>query len=448
MFVRIFYLSWIGPIEGNGATLAMRRHFVEHRDFEVFVATTTAFAEAGISSLKVVRPKWLQRLSDTRFVRAVRNFELLVHGTLLPGSVIEAAKGFRPDAVFTVADMTLSEQARKLAKKLGVPLVVNFQDWWPRGQFYYGFEKPYFWVRPILERRFRRLYREAELAFCTSEGMKEFLGPHPNAHVLYPIGASEDQGNEWRVKSGVTGVGAERKLREAEPKADREAEARSQGPDVNRSAAQIGCKATKDQVTDAKMETGHRKKRLIYTGTAFGGYGRMLRELARELEKQDEWELVIFGNTPDWPKKDLEEAKRSGLYRGLLKFADLQRELHKADACLAVMSFGPELKVMMRTSFTTKLLDYCRVRKPIILWGPEYCSPMRLAKSRDAALCIERCEATNLVEGLAELGKDVTLQRKLVDGAKALAEQELSHDHIHSGFVNKLMAVGHSSESL
>ena len=48
------------------------------------------------------------------------------------------------------------------------------------------------------------------------------------------------------------------------------------------------------------METGHRKKRLIYTGTAFGGYGRMLRELARELEKQDEWELVIFGNTPDF----------------------------------------------------------------------------------------------------------------------------------------------------
>ena len=37
--VRLFYLAWIAPTESGGACLAMRRHLIEHDDFELFVAT-------------------------------------------------------------------------------------------------------------------------------------------------------------------------------------------------------------------------------------------------------------------------------------------------------------------------------------------------------------------------------------------------------------------------
>jgi hypothetical protein len=99
----------------------MRRHFVEHRDFEVFVATTADFSEAGIYSLKLSRPAWLKRLSNTRWVRLVYHFEILFQATRLSPDVLKAAQEFRPQAVFTVADLSLSEQARKLARMLRFP---------------------------------------------------------------------------------------------------------------------------------------------------------------------------------------------------------------------------------------------------------------------------------------------------------------------------------------
>jgi glycosyltransferase involved in cell wall biosynthesis len=402
---RLFYLSWIAPVEGSGATLAMRRHLIEHRDFDVFVATTEDFQEPGIPSIRVKQAAWLLRLSRTRFVRYMRNLELLIFGSRLCRQVVRAAKEFRPDAIVTVADLTLSEQARKLAKLMRLPLVVNFQDWWPRGQFYYDFEKPFLLVRPIFERRFRRLYREAALAFCTSEGMRDHLGPHPNAHVLYPIGAQ--------------GAG------------DADATARG-GAD--------------EGITRSALS---RKKRLIYTGTAFGSYGKMLRELAREMGSQDEWELVIFGNTPDWPKEELERARQTGLYRGLLRFDELRRELNQADACLAVMTFAPEFEIMMRTSFTTKLLDYCQVGKPVILWAPPYCSPVRLAKQRNAAAVIEQPDALAVVSAMRRISSEPEYREALSKAAVDLAATDLAHENIHNVFRSRIREIdgrGNSSQ--
>jgi glycosyltransferase involved in cell wall biosynthesis len=411
----------------------MRRHFVEHQDFEVFVATTADFCEPGIQTLKLNRAPWLQRLSNTRCVRLVRNFELLFYGTRLDRRVFDAAKEFRPDAVFTVADMTLCEQARKLAKRLGVPLVVNYQDWWPRGQFYYSHEKPYFWVRAILEWRFRRLYREADLAFCTSEGMKEFLGPHPNAHVLYPIGAGD--------KNLIESRGSRDESKEEKAKTDLTTDftdghgwGTTKYTNFHESVKQGDAGRSTLDATAAKC----RKKRLIYTGTAFGSYGKMLRELARELEKQEDWKLVIFGNTPDWPKEELERAKDTALYRGLLKFEELQRELNESDACLAVMSFEPELEVMIRTSFTTKMLDYCRVGKPLILWGPEYCSPIRLALKHNAALVNLTNDATIITNKLVQLLMRPALADELSKAAMGLSQGELDHKSIHNILKNQV----------
>ena len=44
------------------------------------------------------------------------------------------------------------------------------------------------------------------------------------------------------------------------------------------------------------------------------------------------------------------------------------------------MSFEKEHELFMRTSFTTKFLDYVAFGKPVILWGPEYCTPVRVAR--------------------------------------------------------------------
>jgi hypothetical protein len=364
----------------------MRRHFVEHDEVEVFVATTGRFDEPNIPALLLQNPQWLDRLGRTRLWRWVRNFEMLAVSRLLPRELTAAAEQFQPDAIFTVADLTLSEAARRLAKHLNVPLISNFQDWWPRGQFYYSAERPFDCLVPVFEARFRRLFQESALVFCTSEGMKEYLGLHPNSHVLYPIGAKQ-------------------------------------------------ILPTKPVQSASK---GRSKRRLLYTGTAFGSYGAMLRELASRLEFNEHWELVIYGAKPDWPADELSKAEANGLYRGFLPFEQLKSEIATADACLAVMSFDTKLEVMMRTSFTTKVLDYCSGGKPIIVWGPDFCSPVRLCQKKGAALTVDSPDSRKVLDCLQRLSNETGLSDELANAALALAANELSHDVIHQTFVREI----------
>jgi glycosyltransferase involved in cell wall biosynthesis len=389
---RIFYLAWTPPNHQSGATLAMHRHFIQHSDFDLFVATDGNFDEPGIPALKLERPWWIRRLGNTRFCRWVRQYEMLVRPMWVPSPVSSAIASFRPDAIFTVADNTLSWTAARAALKHRLPLIVNFQDWWPRGQFYYEHDRPFKWVRAVLERRFRRLYRQAALAFCTSEGMKEFLGPHPNSHVLYPLGARRT---------------------------------------VENSAAEKPF----PQMSPAKSND---KRRLLYTGTAFGSYGRLLRALAKELAGSKTWQLEIYGAKPDWPAVELDAAIAAGIYRGFLPFAQLQKQLRQADAFLAVMSFDPELEIMMRTSFTTKMLDYCAAAKPIIVWGPEFCSPVRMVKQHRAALTVEVPDAAAVLSQLNRLEGEPGLARQLSESALELSHTVFDHDHIHAVLVESI----------
>jgi len=392
---RIFYIARTAPSPISGATLAMKRHFIDHHDIELFVATSENFSHPLIASLQLDPPDLWQRIKRTRYFRAFHNVEILAQTRWLPASLLTAAQTFKPEAIFTVADLTLSEWARLLAQRLDIPLIVNFQDWWPRGQFYYPHEVPYPWAVPVLERRFRRLYQQADLAFCTSEGMRDFLGNHPNSHVLYPIG------------------------------------------DGQQSMRPIDSHSSPEQTLPVQ------KRQLVYTGTAFGSYGQMLLKLAELLKLYSRWELVIYGKQPDWPEELLAEARRSGLYRGFLPFSQIRTVLAKADACLSVMSFDPHLDVMMRTSFTTKVLDYCSAARPIIMWGPAFCSPIRLIAKHQAGFTVTTPEPAAVVACLEQLDSQPGLEKQLATQASWLANHDLSHNSIHGVFtsqINQLVA--------
>ena len=68
-----------------------------------------------------------------------------------------------------------------------------------------------------------------------------------------------------------------------------------------------------------------------------------------------------------------------GIYLGFRPPHEAASVLAGADALLVVMSFEPEHRRFMQTSFTTKFLDYTAFCKPIVVWGPEYCTPVRIA---------------------------------------------------------------------
>jgi hypothetical protein len=126
-------------------------------------------------------------------------------------------------------------------------------------------------------------------------------------------------------------------------------------------------------------------------------------------------------------------AQKSGIYRGLLTNEEFRRELLEADVLIAAMTSAPELEIMMRTSFTTKFLEYCQFAKPVIVWGPEYCEPLRVAQETGAAIPVVGSNPLNVIEALEAL-KDLRAYQHASDAAWRAATGTFDPEKIHKIF--------------
>jgi hypothetical protein len=215
--------------------------------------------------------------------------------------------------------------------------------------------------------------------------MREKLGPHPCAPVLYPCSAPRDPGF---------------------------------APDFIPPSASHPLK-------------------LIYAGTVIRDYGRSVLRLAQALAGLPWIKFEVYGPPPDWPEPDLNWMRAEGIYRGLLPYAELKSKLREANACLTVMSFGRELELMMRTSFTTKFLEYVQFAKPVVVWGPEYCQPVRVARETGAGMSVETDEVAAVVGALQAL-RNPELWQKQAWGAWSAAQGIFDHGEIHKTLVNAI----------
>jgi len=369
-----------------GGAMAYYRHFFEHDDFEIFIATDdkkVSQYNLPCSVLVFDQPRWLQRMSKTRFSSWAHSFKHLCAGYFIPKEVLQAARDFQPDLIFTIAgswDWT-AQMSQLLSRKLNVPLVGSFNDWFDFGAIIHPL------IKPLLEERFRSFFRECDLAFCTSEGMQEALGPHHHAHVLYPIGASpEEVGETTSIAMNI------------------------RGPFV-----------------------------IAFAGNLSDWYGMMLEKLVETAFKMKApVEFRIFGANQSWSSRFNLLARERNIYRGFLPFDRLGKEIAQADALILLMGFGQESELTERTSFKTKFLDYLAFCKPIIVWGPEYCSAVRVAREFDSAEICTDADPSTVVSTLELLARSPERQRQLVAHAASMYEDRFHPDKIHAGFVLKM----------
>jgi glycosyltransferase involved in cell wall biosynthesis len=390
---RILYIAWTPPSTASGACLAMRRHLIERSDFETMVLTNQPFTDTRVECHSVLRPAWLERAMRTRFRRLIRQLEMLFLGRWMLPKAMRLAREFKPDLVLTIPDNDVSWCAYLTARRLKLPLVTNFQDWWPSNQYWSESERPFSAIRRIVERRFHHMYTSSELAFCTSEGMMQFLGEHPNAVILLPCPG--------------------------------------RGP---------------TDVAPAHLSNGERPLRVVYAGTISGDYGRMVLALAKLLADSSEFQFLVCGPWPDWRPDDIAWAKAQGIYHGFIPHDELRTILASADVFLTVMSFDRRLEIMSRVSFTTKFLEYVQYRRPIVVWGPPYCQPVRVAQATQAGLPVIVPDAVAVVAGLKQLSTESEYTR-LATAANHAASALFAPDYIHEIFRANINAILKQSET-
>lgn len=382
--MRLLFVTSTPPIPTWGGAMAFYRHLCERTDFQISVVTDNRqILEYDVPydySLISHGQLW-QRLCRTRLSKAVHSWSHLAGTRQVHSAILKQGQDFGAEAVLTVAGSWswTAKLAGDVAKRLKLPLIGSFNDWW-----YYNTIR-HTWLDPILERNFKQFYQQCDLALCTSEGMRQALGSHSNAVVLYPTGATAPMGTPKTAK-------------------------------------------TKESFT-----------------VAFGGnlgdwYGRMLEALVNQ-SADNNLKFKFFGSNASWSSDFDAKVKASGIYHGQVPFAQLKSEMQKVDALLLLMGFEDNCALIERTSFKTKFLDYLSFQKPILLWGPGYCSAVQIAKEFDSAQICTSPQAADFLDKIISLQHNPARQVELVKNAQHMYFERFHPDKIHQVFLNSMKAL-------
>jgi glycosyltransferase involved in cell wall biosynthesis len=380
---RILLVSIAPPHNDCGGRIVMHRHLVERNPFQLHVASDADFAEDLLVHTPLRLPYLIHRLKKSRFgprlASWIADYENFVWPLTTNQTLEKAIQDVKPDLLLVLADNSLSKLAHRSARKHALPLAGLFLDWVPIMRGHFGHR----WTRPALDRWFRRFYSECGLAFCTSDGMQEVLGPHPNSHVIYPMpGTHRMPEKSWPPSNG--------------------------------------------------------KFRLVYVGSVENFYGRMLCSLIEKIEATNDLEIIVVGPNADWPVELLQRAKAKGIYLGFKPPEEAAKVLAGADALLVVMSFEREHELFMRTSFTTKFLDYVAFGKPVILWGPDYCTPFRVAQKHGGAVAVNQNDAGAIVCACRQIAANAAWREQLSQEARRLHQTLFNPDRLQEIFVGEI----------
>jgi hypothetical protein len=380
---RILLVSIVPPRNDCGVRIVMHRMLVERSPFELHVASNADFADDLLVHTPLPLPHFVQRAKKSRFAPRlspwITDYENLIWPLTGNGSLDAAVERFKPDVVLTLAESGLCHLAQKAAERHRLPLAGLFLDWFPMMKGHFGHE----FTQTTLSRRYRELYSACDLAFCTSDGMQEELGPHSNSHVIYPMPG-------------------------------------------------------RHSVPQKPPPPCNKKFRLVYVGSVQDFYGRMLRSLIEKIERTNDLEIIVVGPNADWPKPLLERALAKGIYLGFMPPEGAAKVLATANALLVVMSFERKYELFTRTSFTTKFLDYVAFGKPVILWGPEYCAPVRVARKHRGAAVVATSDSDGVVTLCRQIAADRALNETLSTEALHLHQTLFDPDRLQAVFVGEI----------
>ena len=372
--INVIVISSVRPEKSTAAAVTLHRHLVNRPGIQLHILA----AEHHEIVHGPFHSKIIPRLKRTPARRWAGDIDYLMHTALPLEKRLAAPPARARTVVLTLAYGSGCWVAQRYARRHALPLVVRFDDWWP------DIAEVHAPVRQQLERRFRELYRSADLSLCISEGMLNALGPHRNARVIFPI------------------------------------------PDA-------------EPMRSSRCKDSAGEFRVGYTGNMFD-YSDMLADLAQLAMKQSDVRIEFRGR-PRWPLALMNEMRHSGLLHDFEPGPGFEDWLGSFDAYLVVMFFDAAQRRRTETCFATKLVDYSRVGRPVVIWAPESSAVAQWAKKSGAALCVTDPDARALLAALVDLKRDRALQLELGARMQRAYETEFSPVGLQQQFMEGLNSI-------
>jgi glycosyltransferase involved in cell wall biosynthesis len=377
-YPEIIVISSVLPTPTSAGSIILHRHLSQLDNWGVLVVS-----DPSESNSPNLLTKLLKRLERTRLHRFVNDLTVLAGGHRWEKNLRSHSTNSARTVVLTVAHGDGCCAAKQFAQKNDLPLVTIFHDWWPDMPAVHA---PF---RQKLGRSFKQLYQASDLALSVSGRMRELLGTHPNSVVLYPI------------------------------------------PAVPRENLASGALTTEDHSLSL---------RVFYSGGLYD-YAPMLAELLQVVKDHPTLKLQVRGKNPNWPANFRTEMRDRGLWLDFAPREELDQWLASADAFLVTMSFESTMRRRMETSFSSKLTEFAQFGKPIVIWGPEYCSAIQWGKDGDRALCVTDENPNILVSALEKLNDSPEKQGYYAQQARIAAQGEFNPSTIQNRFLEHIQSL-------
>ena len=361
------------PYPDIAGQVVLYRHLVDEPEIDLQVLETEP-TRLGFNKLA----RWiLGRLARTWCRRYVMDIMAMWLGRWIDPELPEPENTDMPTVVMTVAQEDACYAAMRYAQRHDLPLVTFFHDWWPDAV---DVHLPFL---GRVEETFRSLYQASSLALCVSPGMRERLGEHRNARVLWPIPGS------------------------AKP------------------------------VENSKADANDTSFIILYAGS-LGYYGKMLGDALEVLKDHPIIRLEVRGRKPPWSQSFEKEMTDRGLLLPYASRDEFETWLQSADAFLIPQSFDESQRGLMQTNFPSKLPEVCQLGKPLILWGPSDASGPRWASETGQGLVVDQEDPTFLRQALGILCENKSEQVRLAAIAREAATGCFDPERIQSDFLEWL----------
>lgn len=373
--IHVIVVSSVRPESTSAGQILLYRHLVNHPDISLEVYGE----EPKRRSLSTLIRRIAGRLERSFLRRFVADFWVLWAARWLDPELPHTITNPTHTVVVTVAHGDGFLAARRFGRRHGLPLLVFFHDWWP------DMLPTHECIGRILERQFRDIYHDSDAALCVSQGMLSALGDHSGANLVFPIPAA----------------------RELAP-------------------------------LTASMDEGEATCfRLLYFGN-LTDYGQMLGDLLDESLDHPEILLQVRGSNPDWSESRKDRMRIRKRWLDFAPRADLDSWLESADAFLIPMVFDLESRRRMETNFPSKLVEFAQFEKPLVIWGPAYCSAVQWAQAGEKALCITKSDPREVISSLNELRSNRDHRSYYAEQTKHAAQGEFNPSAIQARFRNIL----------
>jgi glycosyltransferase involved in cell wall biosynthesis len=186
-----------------------------------------------------------------------------------------------------------------------------------------------------------------------------------------------------------------------------------------------------------------------YAGSInIGGYARCLSDLASVLEEFS-GSVLLFSPHSKQDLKKLGLEKPNIIPHSLIPQNQLVRKLRdEADVLFAPMTFEPEHRDNMAVGFPSKMTDYTATGRPILVWGPSYCSAIRWSlENPGVAEVVSENDTELLKQSVARLVGQSDYRVQLGSAALEKGIQYFSHAAVTERFYQSITPEANCNQS-